>query len=125
MKALLVILFFITSLSSFAQFSVTRVHADSKTSLPNANVFLANTTREFQPVNGVFRIDGLNAIHVLPGQATTFSIALALLTETLNEIVVRAKRRSRAQWKRYYKIFQHHFIERKCSVVLNQKSKSR
>jgi hypothetical protein len=32
------------------------------------------------------------------------------LTETLNEIVVRAKLLSRAQWKRYYKIFQHHFI---------------
>jgi hypothetical protein len=128
-KALLVILFFITSLSSFAQFSVKgRVFdAESKVSLPNANVFLAKTTRGVSTdADGAFSIDGLNAIHyqlvvsfvgyktevidVLPGQVTTFSIALAPLTETLNEIVVRAKRLSRAQWKRYYKIFQHHFI---------------
>jgi len=87
--------------------------AETNTPLPGANVFLANTTKGTSSgLDGSFTLASLPAIRlklvvsfvgyktqifeVLPGQPLTFKVMMEPSPEVLREVVIRARRSSRA-----------------------------
>lgn len=137
--AIISILILLTT-SSLAQYSVHGQVYDAQTSkpLPGATVFVSNTTKgTYTDAEGNFRIDGLNDIHynlvvsflgyepgvfdIVPGSSMNYQIKLKPTTKVLSEVVVKAKKISRAQWKAYLQEFETHFVgvsdnARKCSL---------
>ena len=129
MKPLLIIPFLFSSFVSFGQFTLQGFVYDRETDtpLPGANVFIASTTYGVSSeADGSFKLSGLKAIHyqlvvsfvgygtqvfdVIPGPPTAYKIYLTPTVKTLNEVVVRARKISRAEWLANLKIFKEHFI---------------
>jgi len=113
----------------YAQFKVQGhvYDAESKTPLPGANVFIANTTKGTSSVlDGSFTLTGLPAVRlklvvsfvgyktqvfeVLPGEPLTFKVMLEPSPEMLSEVVIRARRSSRAEWLSNFALFKQYFI---------------
>lgn len=93
--------------------------------LPGATVFIANTTKGTSTdADGKFQIGGLYDIHysvvisfvgyepivadMTP--SVIYQVRLKPAVKVLNEVVVRARSMSRAQWRGYLKNFKEHFI---------------
>ena len=128
MKSLIPILLLL-SIDTFAQLSVAGHVFDGETNtpLPGANVFIANTTHGVSTdANGAFTVGGLRAVHyqlvisfigygtqvidIVPGRPISYKIIMKPSANTLQEVVVHARRRSRAEWLTNFKIFKERFI---------------
>lgn len=129
LRSSLLLFFLLFSFSSFAQFSVQGVVYDreTETPLPGANVFIASTTYGVSSqADGSFKLTGLQAIHytlvvsfvgygtqvfdVVPGQPMIYKVYLSPTVRELSEVVVRARKMSRAEWLASLKIFKEHFL---------------
>jgi hypothetical protein len=125
----LCVLTFIFPGAADAQFIVSGqvLDADTSTPLPGANVFLANTTKGVASgTDGRFAISNLPALRyklvvsfigyqtqmfdVLPGQPFFFKVMLQPANGQLNEVVIRARKSSRAEWLTNFALFKKYFI---------------
>src|ERR1041385_7677456 len=126
---LLSISFFLSSISLLAQYPVRGRVFDAQTNAPlvNASVFIANTTKGVSTdMEGKFEITGLDNTHynlvvsllgyqpvvldIIPGASVDYQIKLKPSVKVLNEVVVKAKKISKAQWFEYLHEFEEHFI---------------
>lgn len=119
----------LTTLTSWSQFRIQGqvFDATTNTPLPGANVFLASTTHGVSTdAVGAFTLSNLPAVHyqlvvsfigyktetfdVVPGQPVTYKVLLELTANELNEVVIRARKSSRAEWISNFGLFKEHFI---------------
>ena len=129
MKAFVLILLFFNAIGVPAQ-SVIQGHVfdgETKTPLPGAAVFIANTTWGVASgTQGEFMIKGLPQAHyklvisfigyetqvldIVPNANITYKILLMPSAQRLNEVVVHARKTSRNEWLGNFKIFKERFI---------------
>ena len=129
MKSLASILFTLISLTAVAQYSVQGhvIDGETNTPLPGANVFIAKSTYGVSTnADGAFTIKGLLPVHydlvvsfvgygtqvfdVVPGQGISYRVILKPSAKTLNEVVIKARKRSRSEWLANFKIFKERFV---------------
>lgn len=129
MKAFVVILLLCHALVASAQ-SIIQGHvidSETKTPLPGASVFLANTTWGVASgTQGEFMIKGIPLAHyklvisfigyetqvldIVPNAKITYKILLVPSAKQLNQVVVHSRKTSRSEWYANFKIFKERFI---------------
>jgi hypothetical protein len=128
-KIILSLSFFFVSGGVFAQYSVHGQVFDAQTDLPlaNATVFIANTTKgTTTDPDGKFEIHDLDDIHynlvvsflgyepvvfdLVPGGSIDYQVRLKPTVNVLDEVVVRAKKFSKAESTSYITHFKDNFI---------------
>ncbi|MEI9921279.1 MAG: carboxypeptidase-like regulatory domain-containing protein [Bacteroidota bacterium] len=121
-------IFFLPVVAS-AQYSIHGQVLDEPTNtpLPGASVFIANTTKGASAdADGKFEIKDLLNIHynvvisfvgyepvvfdVVPGQSIDYKVKLKPAVKLLGEVVVKAKKMPKSQWRQYLNDFKLNFI---------------
>jgi hypothetical protein len=120
---------FFNSLVAFAQYSIQGhvLEGEKNTPLKGANVFIANTTYgAVTDVNGAFEIHRLpighyklvvsfvgyetQVIDIVNDKPVNYKIILKPAINTLEEVVIRSRRKSHAEWIANFNIFKQRFI---------------